>query len=283
MYLKQFQSKHFLLITLCMGLVYFTEAQENVVDIEPDEVITGTSPVFSIDFAEDGFLDFAFRVQIMVGDTVFGGQPASFDGASAIVECLNGQPVGVTASSIFGLSNLNQGDVVSSADEFGIDSSYSLGINLLVDADIGLFPYLYGSFLDASNKYLGVRFIAGTNTHYGWIELSVSAGADSITIHSYGYNETPDEMIDAGVLGINSTVIQNNIKIWNELESIYIGVIADLIGNEYSIVSISGNEVHSGVFDGLQTKINVNHFSKGIYNVLIDTSLGQISKRIYIP
>ena len=112
--------------------------------------------------------------------------------------------------------------------------------------------------------------------------LAEKSGADSITIHSYGYNQTPDEAVDAGILGITS-INQNNIKIWNELEFIFIDATPDMIGNEYSIVSMSGIEVYSGVFSELLTKINVNSLSQGIYNVLIDTSLGRMNKRIYIP
>lgn len=271
-----------------IGLIFcismYTNAQETIIDVNPDEVIVASSTPYTIDFANDGFIEFSFRVQSMSGDTVLGGLPATYDGASAIVENLNGQPAGNTVNGAFELSNLNEGEVVSSGDEFGLDVSSSMGINLLIDVPgVGSFPYLYGSFLGTSNKYLGVRFMAGTNTHYGWVELSVSDGADSITIHSYGYNVTPDESVDAGVLGVNSTVIQNNIKIWNELESMFIDVTPDFIGNEFSIVSMSGNEVYSGVFSELLTKINVNSLSQGIYNVLIDTSLGRMNKRIYIP
>jgi hypothetical protein len=271
----------FLGLIFCISLC--TNAQETISDVDPDVVVVASSTPFSIDFANDASVEFSFRVQTMSGDTVLGGLPATYDGASAIMENLNGQPAGNTVNGAFELSNLNEGEFVSSGDEFGVDASYSLGINLLIDVPgVGSFPYVYGSFLGATNKYLGVRFTSGANTHYGWIELSVSAAADSITIHSYGYNQTPDEAVDAGILGITS-INQNNIKIWNELEFIFIDATPDMIGNEYSIVSMSGIEVYSGVFSELLTKINVNSLSQGIYNVLIDTSLGRMNKRIYIP
>jgi len=271
----------FLGLIFCISLC--TNAQETIIDLDPDVVVVASSTPFSIDFANDASVEFSFRVQTMSGDTVLGGLPATYDGASAIMENLNGQPAGNTVNGAFELSNLNEGEFVSSGDEFGVDASYSLGINLLIDVPgVGSFPYVYGSFLGATNKYLGVRFTSGANTHYGWIELSVSAAADSITIHSYGYNQTPDEAVDAGILGITS-INQNNIKIWNELEFIFIDATPDMIGNEYSIVSMSGIEVYSGVFSELLTKINVNSLSQGIYNVLIDTSLGRMNKRIYIP
>ncbi len=268
------------------GLVFFVQStantQETIVDINPDVILDVNSAPFSIDFANDASVDFSFRVQTMSGDTVLGGMPATYDGASAILENLNGQPAGNTVNGAFELSNLNEGEFVSLSDEFGVDPSYSLGINLLIDVPgVGSFPYLYGSFLGISNKYLGVRFTSGAKTHYGWIELSVWAAADSITIHSYGYNQTPDEPVDAGVLGITA-INQNNITVWSDSESICIDATPDIIGNEYSIVSMSGNKVYSGVLKELHTKINVKSLNKGIYNVLIGTSLGNVSKRVYI-
>ena len=89
---------------------------------------------------------FLFRVQEMSGDTVLGGQPSTYVGASAIFGALNGQPAGVNDNSIFTLTNFAEGEIVSAANDFGVDTSYSLGINLLIDAGIGIFPYLYGSF-----------------------------------------------------------------------------------------------------------------------------------------
>ena len=285
--MKTFSIKCYKLgLYIFFGLILFAQpavnAQEIIVDLDPDEVVVVTSAPYSIDFANDASVEFSFRVQTMSGDTILGGMPATYDGASAILENLNGQPAGSVVNSAFEPTSLNEGEFVSSSDDFGSDPSYSLGINLLIDVPgVGSFPYLYGSFLGSSNKYLGVRFTAGANTHYGWIELSVSAAADSITIHSYGYNQTPDEPVDAGVLGLTS-INQNNIKVWNEFESIYIDAIPDIIGHEYSVVSMSGNVVCSGILKELHTKIDVKSLNKGIYNVLIGTSLGDISKRLYI-
>ena len=264
----------------CFG--FFTHAQEMIVDVDPDVVIVATSPVFSVDFVNDATVEFAFRVQTMTGDTVLGGQPSTFDGSSAIVECFNGQPSGVTTSGVFNVSNFNEGALIESSNEFGLDTSYSLGINLLIDAGIGIFPYLYGSFLNVSNQFLGVRFTAGSNTHYGWIELSVSEGADTITVHSYGYNATPDEMVDVGEMGGLSSMGENDIQIWKESDCLYITTTSDFIGDEFAIFSMRGEEVHSGCLTDAQTKIYINSLPVGLYCVLIESSTGQINRRIYL-
>ena len=192
-------------LNLIIGLLFLTSntlgyAQEVIVDVNPDQLITSSTSSYTIDMDDNGTVEFLFRVQEMSGDTVLGGQPSTYVGASAILGALNGQPAGVNDNSIFTLTNFADGEIVSAANEFGVDTSYSLGINLLIDAGIGIFPYLYGSFLGANNAFLGVSFESEGNTHYGWIELSVSSGSDSIIIHSYGYNQSVEQPVDAGGL-----------------------------------------------------------------------------------
>lgn len=258
-----------------------TYAQETIVDVSPDEVIVSSSTPYSIDFADDGSVEFVFRVQEMSGDTLLGGQPSTYDGASSIVECFSGQPVGETANGVFTLSNFSGGGTVSSSSEFGTDPSYSLGINLLIDAGIGIFPYVYGSFLGMNNQFLGVRFTSGTDTHYGWIELSVSSGADTITVHSYGYDETPGQMIDVGGLGAVSSFENDEVRIWSQSESINIMVSDKFIGKDFQVISLTGNVVCSGTLRELKTQIDTILFPEGIYNVLIDSSTSPISRKVY--
>ena len=50
-----------------------TYAQETIIDVSPDEVIVSSSSPYSIDFADDGSVEFVFRVQEMSGDTLLGG------------------------------------------------------------------------------------------------------------------------------------------------------------------------------------------------------------------
>jgi len=259
----------------------FVHAQETIIEVSPDEVIVATSTAYPIDFGDDGSIEFVFRVQEMSGDTLLGGQPSTYDGASSIVECLNGQPVGETANGVFTLSNFSGGGTVSSSSEFGTDESYPLGINLLIDAGIGIFPYVYGSFLGMNNQFLGVRFTSGTDTHYGWIELSVSSGADTITVHSYGYDETPGQMIDVGGIGAVSGFENDEFRIWSQSESLNISVTEKSLGKDFKVISLSGNVVYSGKIQELNTQIDTFHVPQGVYHVLIDSATSSVYRKVY--
>ena len=281
--LNPLKSIYCVVFSFFMSASFFVNSQEIIIDLEPDEVIVASSALFSLDFTNDATDDFSFRVQTMVGDTVLGGQPSTYDGSSAIVECLGGQPMGTTANGSFSLTNMVGGASVSSADEFGLDESYPLGINLLIDAGIGIFPYVYGNFLGLSNQYLGVRFTDGGNTHYGWIELSVSAEADTIIVHRYAYSETPEESID--IVDSDASVFFSEdlgIRVWNSSDLIHVELESDHIGSQFSLVSISGKELIRTELVDISSEIDINYLPQGMYLVHICNGSQTTTERIYI-
>lgn len=281
--LNHFKSGYCVVSCFFLFASCFAHAQEIIVDLEPDELVVALSTPFAIDFTNDATDDFSFRVQTMVGDTVLGGQPSTYDGSSAIVECLAGQPMGITANGSFSLTNMVGGASVSSADEFGLDENYPLGINLLIDAGIGIFPYVYGNFLGVSNQYLGVRFTDGGNTHYGWIELSVSAEADTIVIHSYGYNATPDQSVDAGDGDASVFFAEDlGIRVWNSSDLIHVELESDHIGSQFNLVSISGKELINTKLPQLTNEIDVSDLLQGMYLVHICNGSHIKTECIYI-
>ncbi|RCL76804.1 MAG: hypothetical protein DBW72_01265 [Flavobacteriales bacterium] len=283
-YIAPFVNKLNLIIALfLLTLSTFGYAQEIIVDVNPDQLITASTSSYTIDMDNNGTIEFLFRVQEMSGDTLLGGQPSTYVGASAIIGALNGQPAGVNDNSIFTLTNFTEGEIVSVANEFGVDTSYSLGINLLIDAGIGIFPYLYGSFLGDNNAFLGVSFESDGNTHYGWIELSVSSGSDSIIVHSYGYNQSVEESVDVGGLGAIPTQVSNEINVWSNFETLFIEINSNLIGGLFKIISPDGKEYYSGKFSSIINELNHKDLPKGVYSLIIDSDNGPALRRFYIP
>jgi len=59
-----------------------------------------------------------------------------------------------------------------------------------------------GNWRDASNRYLGLKFILGGETHYGWARLTVHATLDpahiTATLTGYAYETIANKPIVAG-------------------------------------------------------------------------------------
>ncbi|HEY1658657.1 MAG TPA: hypothetical protein VGG14_09955 [Candidatus Sulfotelmatobacter sp.] len=60
--------------------------------------------------------------------------------------------------------------------------------------------YLFGPWNNVQNRYLGVSFKAGTETHYGWIRMSVSdpKWPMKVLITGYAYETVPNQSLRAG-------------------------------------------------------------------------------------
>ena len=56
-----------------------------------------------------------------------------------------------------------------------------------------------GLWNDQSSKYVGVCFLIGGNSHFGWIRMSVADSGTSVTIHDYAYETVANASIITGV------------------------------------------------------------------------------------
>lgn len=78
------------------------------------------------------------------------------------------------------VGRLELGDVVSDALSFGVNSAPSYGA----------FAYLrYGGASPLDTRgIIGIEFTIGTDTHYGWAEVTALEDGTT-TLHSFGYND----------------------------------------------------------------------------------------------
>jgi hypothetical protein len=73
-----------------------------------------------------------------------------------------------------------------------------------------------GNWLGATNKYLALKLIVGTNTYYGWARLDFLFISGSFTIKDYAYESTPNACIQSG-----QTVLGNNKNTSKPIFSIF--------------------------------------------------------------
>jgi hypothetical protein len=66
-----------------------------------------------------------------------------------------------------------------------------------IKGDVGGYNVNAGAFI-SSEGYVGVKFMAAGNTHYGWAKVSVSADGKSATISEAAFETVPNTAIEAG-------------------------------------------------------------------------------------
>ena len=266
-------------------------AQVVATDLNPDVVVDSLHAPYALDFNNDANPELTFFVQHVNGSSSTQGVQFTYDGAIAGVQMTPGMSlIGAagtgSSSSSFQISALNSGDPISAAGNFGTSSYGALGADILVDAGpLGQIPIQQGNFLNQSHKFLGGKLVAGANTYYGWVELSVNANASQITLHGFGYQSTPDAQILAGEganSGLENIALYDKVTIIGTPDHVSINVTPDVIGSKVSFVSMSGQEVSSSILTDVNNTLSFDNLSTGIYQVVIETKTEKTTQRVYV-
>jgi hypothetical protein len=68
----------------------------------------------------------------------------------------------------------------------------------------GFFQYsfssFFGPFANATNRYLGFKFLVNGQVHYGWARMTVTNSLRNVVLTGYAYETTPNTTIIEGHL-----------------------------------------------------------------------------------
>ena len=185
-------------------------------DVKPDSVIfkdsailkMGPASSFSLDLNNDGINDFQFNsTKRLCGD---GLSAPTVNRLYISVQPASGGVAIMTNNVIPSISDLG-----AAFDSAVVIAPGSLWVStsrvLLSGASWGsmrcMFPM--GYWLNVSDKYLGLKFIKGNSTYYGWARLTSSyysapfgiyrhLTGGQLILKDYAYNSTPNQPILAG-------------------------------------------------------------------------------------
>lgn len=102
---------------------------------------------------------------------------------------------------------LSSGDSIQAAPTSGswFNNGYSTGYQSL-NYGSGSF----GNWVSVTDKYLGLRFVVGANTYYGWARLDVNADGSVWSVKDYAYENVAGTSILAGAAGAVATPIPSS-------------------------------------------------------------------------
>lgn len=122
-----------------------------------------------------------------------------------------------------------------------------------------------------TNKFLGLRFDIGGNTHYGWARLDVNASGSTWLLKDYAYDDTPGASIIAGdgILGIDDELVSKvkvvalnkNIALYNLPES-----------TSYKLFNMTGQTVLNDKIENDTFVIEANTLASGIYIIELENN-----------
>lgn len=165
---------------------------------------------------------------------------------------------------------LNEGDMINEGDVNGGNTNwYSSGGQIL--------RYIYPntgndcSFTsqwctgDIVDKYLGLRFKIGSDTHYGWIRMDVlgTNTTENWVVKDFAYQATPDTPIEAGQTLSTNELQMQQVDIFVKNKTISLKNLPEL--SSYRVYNLAGQTLLSGDIDQKAHSIDTTGQSTGIY------------------
>lgn len=256
------------------------QAQVVYTDVSPDVTLStpGTSYIINMDGTGPA--------EFVVFQATYSAMSADFNSISVY-----GSATASIAQSVYSMGTLSLTVDVAIAFGYGSQiassafSSSGGGGVLGAAASFTYYGYpfslSFGNFL-GTTSFAGVRFDAGGNTYYGWVRLSSSADATSVTIHDFAYMNLPDTPIDAGdMLSVSDNMLEH-ISVLNYNNTIDINF-ADVTGaKNVEVLNVIGQPVLQEQFNGSTAIIQLDDLSTGVYVVNIKHEVGNIAKKIYV-
>jgi hypothetical protein len=201
--------------------------------------------------------------------------------------------VRLTFAAPYGAGNAVAGETPSA-----YDYALALDINTMVDSTLNWIaatntmaynvdsanPY-NENWNGVTDKYLGLQFVVGGNTHYGWARLDCNAIGDSVVVKDYAFDATPNTGIMTGNMGasLTETQIENLVKFVNQANnSVKVVVNGNLTNGVVSVISSTGQVVSTDVIKDKTFFVDMNNLSSGIYMVNVTFNEGATTKKIIV-
>ena len=245
------------------------EAQIVYTDVNPDVTLNVlNSDSYSIDFNNDATPEFTIETYASVSSYTYYYNPYIFSSFNA----------GIVPQGSFGIQGsgtfadaLNLNDSINSFQIFNTNNSnYNLGYAINGESH-------YGNFPGAGDKYIGVQFTIGTNTHYGWVLVNYAADCEFITVKGYAYESTPDKNILAGDVGQSGMSESNHqaFSVFPSLATNDIQIQVPTAGN-IQIIDLSGKTLTSFDAEAGTQNVDISSLPSGMYFVKLSSANGVI-------
>ena len=237
-------------LTLAIAGVSNASGQIVYTDVDPDE--GGDQVHFLLDLNGDFITDYEIR------------HNPSGNGANAIRVHTD-----VASNAVLGMNgggNYNYPFALDSAAPISSGATDWLQHSTYQTLNWNSCSYSGSQWCGVTDKYLGLRFDIGGNTHYGWARLDVGLDPTNWLIKGYAYNSTPDEGIaagDEGTLTVGDQYFKDFIYFVDANSQLNLRANAPM--ENLQLVNIIGQEVISQKLANSNEIINISSLKSGIY------------------
>jgi hypothetical protein len=271
---------------LSSGVLLASVAGAQIVytDVNPDVTINSTNSHYDVDMNNNSTPDFRLLhvpISSVVNTTMYGIPiTVNVNGDAIAVGAGTNALVGFTStinsSTVYVPAALALNTPINATASWQTNTASYGTQTLAVKVDITIPALGYsgtetgGDWLGQTDKYLGVKFSVGANTHYGWIRLDVASDATSAVIKDFAYDATADAPILAGDMITTSVPELGEIVFWKQQNNISLNFgDIEFQNAEISIYNALGQVVKSENTSDKHTNISTNDLNSGLYIVSV--------------
>ena len=262
-------------IALCFAGATVVNGQIIYTDVNPDVVLTANGDSIIIDFNNDASGDYVIRR--------FDWNGVATNTAVIMAPTTLNAALGTMGTILPYLSALNAGNLIDAANvNWIVDSGTSSQTKKMALASV-YSGVNYGNFGDNADHFIGCKFLVGANTYYGWIRTTaIPADGSTATVVDYAYNSTPDASIDAGEgpAGINDLEVLD-AQVFAFDKKLHVNLSQNTEGT-ISVYNSLGEIVLTEKINGLNSVLDVQTFSEGIYLIKVEAYNSAYMKKIKI-
>jgi hypothetical protein len=180
---------------------------------------------------------------------------------------------------------LNAGDSISPSSPDWRDTSALNGLQYLAFVYPQPGP-VYGNWAGVSDKYVGFRFNAGAQVHYGWARLSVTADGETITIKEYAYNSAAGQGIVAGqtnAVGVAEQLAGTPaVHVYDR--TLFVNLTPQMpLGGTLQVFNTTGQVVRTESINEASMRISLGELASGVYLVQVVQPNGSVvTRKVYL-
>lgn len=231
--------------------------------------------VDSIDINTDGTHDFSFIVQ------AYSYTSYSLVYGRVLASPMNSQGHALAGSVPSGYNypfKLNSGNAIKTqqflaSSDFGTFALYYNGTN----------PY--NSFWNGgvTDGYLGVKIQVGSNTHYGWVRMDISADASQVVLKDMAYNSTPDADINAGENGLSLDKYRDIANgVWIHDKTLFTDIPVGFTTGSIELIDMGGKKIHEVSLAEKKSEFDLNTLPSGTYVLSLKLDGNTFNKQVVV-
>lgn len=193
-----------------------------------------------------------------------------------------------TVGCFFNNANVNFLGTGTFASGHGWDIMKALPFNTVI-SNTSVFDAMGDAYINAmwanpdeifpiGDSYIGVKFKLGVNTHYGWILINSTGGANgTIKVKSYAYENVSNQAINAGQALNNLSFNSFNATVFPIPSSEFVQIVSDKNIIDAIAFDVSGKKTHLNL---INNSVNISGLVQGVYilQLITDTNDSYIQK-----